>query len=278
MKSIIHPSVTIKKVIKIEDDATLETDDTLAIEDPLEISLSVLESNPSITNKNISITMRTPGNDTELALGFLFTEGIIFSEKQVDKVTQEKSKIHIWLNNSETIDLSKIERHFYTSSSCGVCGKSSIDAIKVVSRLQKQSENFTVDKELIKKLPDLARKEQQVFDKTGGLHAATLFDTEGNLLLLKEDVGRHNALDKLIGAAFQKNKLPLDHHLLMLSGRVSFELIQKAVMAGIRFVLAVGAPSSLAVELANEFDITLIGFVNNHRYNIYTGSHRIQAL
>lgn len=269
-------SVTAKPVIKVSNNTIRETTDILAVEEPLEISLSILSAQPPLFNKNISITMRTPGDDTDLALGFLFTEGIITEKSQIDNVHPEENKINVQLHASATIDLSRIERHFYTSSSCGVCGKASIDAIRTVCRLPESKTPFKVAEKLLKGLPDRLRKQQAVFEQTGGLHAAALFDLQGVLLLLKEDVGRHNALDKLIGSAFQDGKLPLDQHLLLLSGRTSFELIQKAAMAGIRFVMAVGAPSSLAVDLAKEFDITLVGFLNKDRLNVYHGAKRIK--
>ncbi len=273
MKNI---SVAHKNIIEVRDNIFLETNDLLAVEEPLEISLSVFTSYPPLINKNISITMRTPGADIDLAMGFLFTEGIIVSPNQVDGVEKKENKVNVILNKSEPLDLSKIERHFYTSSSCGVCGKASIDAITTVCRLQNQKVEFKVNNDLIKSFPSMLRKKQAVFESTGGLHAAALFDLSGNIIDLREDVGRHNALDKLIGASFQENKLPLNEHLLLLSGRTSFELIQKASMAGIQFVMAVGAPSSLAMELAKKFDITLIGFLKENRFNIYHGAHRIK--
>ncbi|MEM9686268.1 MAG: formate dehydrogenase accessory sulfurtransferase FdhD [Bacteroidota bacterium] len=269
-------SVTAKPIIKVRNNTIRETTDILAVEEPLEISLSMWAAQPPLFNKNISITMRTPGDDTDLALGFLFTEGIITEKSQVDAVHQEENKINVQLHDSETVDLSKIERHFYTSSSCGVCGKASINAIRTVCRLPESKAPFKVAEKQLKGFPERLRKQQAVFEQTGGLHAAALFDLRGALLLLKEDVGRHNALDKVIGSAFQDGKLPLDQHLLLLSGRTSFELIQKAAMAGIRFVMAVGAPSSLAVDLAKEFDITLVGFLNKDRLNVYHGEKRIK--
>ncbi len=260
---------------KVSETEVHQTPDFLAVEEPLQISLTINSNMPPIIDKNISITMRTPGADTDLALGFLFTEGIIFENSQVLKVLFEENKVNVLLNSSKGIDLSKIERHFYTSSSCGVCGKASIDAIRTVSRLTPQKVALKIDKNIIKQLPNTLRQQQAVFENTGGLHAAALFSSEGVLLSLREDVGRHNALDKLIGAAFQTNSLPIANSLLLLSGRASFELIQKAAMAGIQFIMAVGAPSSLAVELAEEFSITLIGFLSSHRFNIYTNAHRV---
>ena len=263
------------QIIKIEDSKVTKKEDFLAVEEPLEISISVIEKDPPILCKNISITMRTPSNDRDLALGFLFTEGIIYNHKQIDDIHFAENNINIFLNTSEPIDLSQIERHSYVSSSCGICGKASIDAIRTTCRLENEEDSIKIDKDLIKQFPTLLNKQQAVFESTGGLHAAALFSTQGELINLREDVGRHNALDKLIGWAFQKDLLPANDTLLLLSGRASFELIQKAAMAGIKFVMAVGAPSSLAVELAKEFDITLIGFLNGSRYNIYCGEKRI---
>ena len=262
-------------IIRVKNETSERTNDRLAIEAPLEISLSIPQENPPILQKNISITMRTPGDDKDLALGFLFTEGIIVSPSQVDQVFVSENSVTVILNTSMAIDLSKIERHFYTSSSCGVCGKSSIGAIKTVCRLPSSEQDFCVSGSIIGSLPAQIRKQQAVFDHTGGLHAAALFDPLGNYIVLREDVGRHNALDKLIGSMFQKDILPLHRHILVLSGRASFELIQKAAMAGIKCVMAVGAPSSLAVELAEEFDMTLIGFLKSSSYNIYCGEKRI---
>ncbi len=270
-----NPSTSHKEIYKITAQDFTIMQDALAVEEPFEISLSIETGLPPIFNKNISITMRTPGADLDLALGFLFTEGIIMDFSQIEKTVFEENKINVFLKSAAGIDLSKIERHFYTSSSCGVCGKASIDSIKTVCRLQKETDHLQIDKNIIKQFPNILRNQQAVFDSTGGLHAAALFDTAGNLLSLREDVGRHNALDKLIGASFQENQLPLTAQLLLLSGRASFELIQKAAMAGIIFIMAVGAPSSLAVELANDFGITLIGFLNEKRYNIYTHPHRV---
>jgi len=265
-----------KQIIKIKGNTIEEVADFLAVEDPLEISLSIHDASPKVNHKNISITMRTPGSDKELALGFLFTEGIISTKQQVDKVDTSPNTTHVFLNTSEKLNLSSLDRHFYTSSSCGVCGKASLDAIKTVCRLANTSGNFQIAPDTIKSFPTILKQKQAIFKNTGGLHAAAIFNTSGSFVCLKEDVGRHNALDKLIGHFFLKDQLPLDQHLLLLSGRASFELIQKAVMARIHFVMAVGAPSSLAVEMAKEHHITLIGFLNETRYNIYSGAERIK--
>ncbi|MCB0376570.1 MAG: formate dehydrogenase accessory sulfurtransferase FdhD, partial [Sinomicrobium sp.] len=211
--SVIH-----KRIIKVRGEEIRETDDILAVEEPLEISLSMMSAQPPLLRKNISVTMRTPGDDTDLALGFLFTEGIIASPDQIADVQQEENSVHVSLNASATVDLSGMERHFYTSSSCGVCGKTSIDAIKTVCPFPGGSTSVRVSAALIKRFPGRLRNKQAVFDRTGGLHAAALFDTGGRLLMLREDVGRHNALDKLIGAAFRERKLPMEQHLLLLSG------------------------------------------------------------
>ncbi|MFI5159611.1 MAG: formate dehydrogenase accessory sulfurtransferase FdhD [Sphingobacteriales bacterium] len=275
--SIIHLSIT-----KVSHAGITETSDSLAIEEPLEIRL---EFGPKHNRKtqNISVTMRTPGNDRELALGFLFTEGIITRQTDVTKIehsfiacTENKENtIQVSLNEDINPNLHNTERNFYTTSSCGVCGKGSINAIRTVSAYQdKQDDNF-INAAILHELPTILSKHQEVFADTGGLHASALFMPNGELMLVREDVGRHNALDKLIGAAINNNWLPLTKNILLLSGRASFELVQKAAMAGITVIAAVGAPSSLAVELANEFNITLIGFLRNERFNIYTAAHRI---
>ena len=266
-------------------------DDLLAVEEPLEIRLGFSE-NGKLTQRAISITMRTPGDDGELAAGFLFTEGIVTSPNQIRKIRHcglkigkpkgaldraaalNSNTIRVDLRDDIEVDLKRLERHFYTTSSCGVCGKSSIDALKTGAK-PLASTDFRVDRDVVHSLPKQLRTSQDIFDQTGGLHASALFDTEGNLEIIREDVGRHNALDKIIGAKFLANELPLSTRILMVSGRASFELVQKALMAGIPILAAVGAPSSLAVELAREFGMTLIGFVRNGKFNIYGGTERI---
>ncbi len=277
------PTVAAVRVKKINDDRINHADDLLAVEEPLEIRLG-FGSTTERMQKSISVTMRTPGNDFELALGFLFTEGIIKNQEDVfqirycGNVSQPENKeniVRVELNENVDVDLKKLERHFYTSSSCGVCGKASIDSLKIVCNIDVYSLPFSVDGSLIQTLPNLLRAQQNIFEHTGGLHASALFDTDGKIIFIREDVGRHNALDKIIGAALAKNLIPLQQFILLLSGRASFELIQKAAMAGIKIVAAVGAPSSLAVETAKEFDMTLIGFLRAERFNIYTGEQRI---
>jgi len=263
------------QVKKVNFGGITETHDVLATEEPLEIRLIFGPADKRI-KKSLSVTMRTPGADAELATGFLYTEGIIkdFEDIQSIRSTVE-NVIAVEINEHIRLDLSKLERNFYTTSSCGVCGKSSIDAVRTVCVNRSSGENISFPASLIYQLPNLLREQQSIFESTGGLHASALFDVQGNLLLLREDVGRHNALDKLIGSTLAKGMVPLDSYLLLLSGRASFELIQKAAMAGIKIVAAVGAPSSLAVQMAEESSITLIGFLRDQRFNIYTGDKRI---
>lgn len=251
------------------------SEDYLAAEEPLEILIG-FGSSSKRQRQTIAVTMRTPEQDVDLALGFLFTEGVISDKKDVVNVRfLSENKLLIDLNESLTFDIDSLNRHFYTTSSCGVCGKSSIEAISTTSCFLLNPDKPIVSKNVLFELTQKLRAEQSVFDSTGGIHASGLFDTEGQLLKVCEDVGRHNALDKLIGWAFQKGLLPLKNHILLVSGRVSFELIQKAMMAGIPILAAVGAPSSLAVELADENNMTLVGFLRDGRFNVYTGVQRI---
>jgi FdhD protein len=270
-------------VTKINGNQSLATMDKLAIEEPLEIRLA-FGAGLTRTVKNISVTMRTPGSDAELATGFLFTEGIIKDKNELASVNHcfiacaenKENVIQVELAEDAIPELKNTDRNFYTTSSCGVCGKGSIAAIKTVSSFQPdQSNDFFITREMMLELPSRLRLYQDIFDVTGGLHACALFNTAGELLLLREDVGRHNALDKLIGAALERDLLPLKNVVLLLSGRASFELVQKAAMAGINIIGAIGAPSSLAVQLADEFGITLVGFLRQKRFNIYTMGQRI---
>jgi FdhD protein len=253
-------------------------DDQLAIEEPLEIRLLIASTGVS---KNISITMRTPGNDYELAAGFLCTEGIINAATDIKNIyhlkgiiPDDQNIIEVALAEHISPDIKKLDRNFYTTSSCGVCGKASIDAVKTVCPVDlNPQDDFTIPASMLYNLPQKISDQQLVFESTGGIHASALFNVEGELLMVREDVGRHNALDKLIGANL--SQLPLQKHILLLSGRASFELIQKAAMAQIKCVAAVGAPSSLAVSMAEESGITLIGFLKHDRFNIYTHPRRI---
>ncbi|MBK5279130.1 MAG: formate dehydrogenase accessory sulfurtransferase FdhD [Bacteroidia bacterium] len=268
------------QVIKISPEGVLNKPDLLAVEEPLEIRLG-FGSLSDRQQKSLSITMRTPGHDFELALGFLFTEGIIRSLEQVESikycnsVKQEEidNVVRVELNPEILIDINKFQRHFYTSSSCGVCGKTSIDSLKL--NCNSIDDGPEILAEVIYSLPGRIRNSQNVFEHTGGLHAAALFNHTGEQIILREDVGRHNALDKVIGAMLVKKNIPFSDSILMLSGRVSFELVQKAAVAGIPIIAAVGAPSSLAVNLAKETGITLLGFVRGRNFNIYCGEQRI---
>ena len=265
------------RVIKIANNNVADTDDQLVVEEPLEIQLQYGNANDRV-QKSISVTMRTPGHDTELAAGFLFTEGIIRNVSDILFIEQERpdnNKLLFALQDDIVPGLQKADRNFYTTSSCGVCGKSSIDAIKTVSSYKNEKQNCHLKAEMFYGLQDNLKTRQPIFETTGGIHAAALFDIEGNFIMAREDVGRHNALDKLIGASLLHDELPLTDNVLLLSGRASFELIQKASMAGIKVVAAVGAPSSLAVELAKESNITLLGFLRNKRFNLYSCEDRI---
>ena len=268
-------------IFKVDGTGSKATNDFLAIEEPLEIRITY-GIPPKQVTKSISVTMRTPGNDDELATGFLFTEGIIKNVHEISTIKHsngtEENVIEVELKPGVSFNLQNLDRNFYTTSSCGVCGKSSIEAIKTTCLL-----NVNVDDEIectpsiINNLPAALRSTQNIFTQTGGLHGCGLFTAEGELLLSREDVGRHNALDKLIGASLTQNLFPLHNYLLLLSGRASFELVQKAWMAGIKLIAAVGAPSSLAVQTAENFGITLLGFVKARTFNIYSGAQRIKT-
>jgi FdhD protein len=262
-------------ILKNTTKETFQTEDLLAVEEPLEIRILYYENAyPQI--KNISVTMRTPSHDDELAIGFLFTEGIINKFNQIKSIqSNQENIIIIELLPDIIIDLSKLDRNFYTSSSCGLCGKTSIDSIRSSRNSYPDKEKIKFTPSFLRMLPEKLKGYQDVFLQTGGLHASALFNSDGDMLIMREDVGRHNALDKLIGASLKQNLIPLTDYVLLLSGRASFELIQKAVMADIKTVAAVGAPSSLAVELAKESDTTLIGFLRNDRFKIYSGEERI---
>lgn len=268
--------IVVKKVVE---NSITDFSDILSIEEPLEIRIAYQDSGSEVT-KNISVTMRTPGNDKDLALGFLFTENIISSIEEVDSVesfTNELNIIQINLSKGVKPNLKNTDRNFYTTSSCGVCGKSSIESIKTVSPFRNlEREKVELSPTLFYQFPLKLKIAQEDFSSTGGIHASGLFDFSGELISLREDVGRHNALDKLIGDALSQNWLPLNKNILLLSGRASFELIQKAVMAGITIIASIGAPSSLAVELAQENDITLIGFLKENRFNMYHLSKNVK--
>ncbi len=262
---------------KIDAGKLTTVDDMVAVEEPLEIQLEY-STQTGLMHKNIAVTMRTPGNDDELAAGFLFTEGILIDSKSIKEIKHpaaDENRLLLVLQEDMQPNLSSISRNFYSTSSCGICGKASIDAIRTISQYADEKDAINIEATVFNSLQALLKQKQKVFEDTGGIHACAIFDFNGNLILLREDVGRHNALDKIIGHALLNNMLPLNNFILLLSGRASFELIQKAAMAGIKIVAAVGAPSSLAVEMAKEMDITLIGFLRNNRFNIYSGKERI---
>jgi FdhD protein len=265
-----HERITTVEVTRVKGTTPTRGEDTLAVEEPLEIRAAwIAEGEPR--EKNISVTMRTPGDDFDLAAGFLFTEGLIRSSADVESIRHWGSPniVRVSLHAGARIDTAKLDRHFYTTSSCGVCGKTSIEALRVaVEKLQPRA---PVSGDLIHRLPAIFEQHQEAFHATGGLHGAALFDEGGTLVCAREDVGRHNAVDKVIGAMFRKGATPLSHAMLMVSSRASFEVVQKTIVAGIPLLAAVSAPSSLAVELAREFGLTLLGFVRDGRFNVYTG-------
>jgi FdhD protein len=272
-------SIKVFSIQTIRDFQNTKMDDLLVVEEPLEIRLR----HGDFSNRNemnLAITMRTPGNDFELVRGFLFSEGIIQKSSDISSIkycinTKEEEQdniIKVELAPEVFLDEKHFKRNFYISSSCGVCGKSSIESVMETCKIKNQV-NQKFKASTLLSLPDLLRVEQISFKYTGGLHASALFDKNGKIIILREDVGRHNALDKVIGAMLENS---LAEYGLLLSGRISFELMQKAAMAGIQLVCAIGAPSSLAVEMAKEFNITLIGFLKSDKMNIYSGEERVE--
>jgi FdhD protein len=273
------------KIHRLREGLFSEVLDCVTVEEPLELVLAFGESHAR-QRKSLSVTMRTPSvYDFDLAMGFLFTEGVIKAASQVASMryvananfdnSLQTNVLQRDLHANIPFDIEKLQRHFYTSSSCGVCGKASIDLVQQQPIYALQSDFPTIHHQLLYDLPQKLRHAQAIFDATGGLHAAALFDSEGSLIALREDVGRHNALDKLIGFALKEGIVPLREKILLLSGRISFELVQKAVLAGIPIVAAIGAPSSLAIALAEENAMTLIGFLRADKMNIYSGKERI---
>jgi len=269
------------QVLKKRDQKIELKEDLLAAEEPLEIRLIYGAENER-KEKSIAVTMRTPGHDFELALGFLFTEGVIKSYKDIHGIKhclQVKSQaemgnvVKVSLQPETIFDQKKLNRNFYTTSSCGVCGKGSIEALQF--SCNSISSDLKISEQTLMDAPDKMRKEQAIFEHTGGLHAAALFNADGEIVMLREDIGRHNALDKLIGAALSTDEVPLTNHFAVVSGRIGFELVQKSIAAGLPILGAVGAPSSLAVALAKEYNLTIAGFIKNGNYNIYTGEERI---
>ena len=271
------------KVIKFRSNNAKEVEDLVSIEEPLEIIIRFKNKNSWVDN-TISITMRTPGDDEDLVKGFLFNEKVIEKIEYIEKIESTgkptdqyglKNKITITINNSENIDIDKIKRNFLTNSSCGVCGKTSLDSLEIIKKDKILKSIPKISKEIIMKSPDKLRQNQSEFSKTGGIHASGLFTDQGEIVAIKEDVGRHNALDKLIGHTLNKKLLNPSTQFLTCSGRLNFDLVQKALMANIGVLIGVGAPTSLAIDLANRFDMTLVGFVKEDSFNIYSNSERI---
>jgi FdhD protein len=262
-------------ITKFKDDAFASLQDAIAVEEPLEISIAYFK-NDVLVYAIVAVTMRTPGMDAQLAIGFLYTENIITSYADVVKIeTKGKSKICVYLQKYCVVNIKNTQRNFYTTSSCGVCGKASLEAIHAVVNHTNYPQQLFVAIDVILKLIAGLNSQQSIFSQTGGIHACTLFDEHANLKLIAEDVGRHNAMDKLVGLLLADEAIKVHPSILLLSGRASFELLQKAAVAGIPIVCAIGAPSSLAIQIATEMDITLIGFLKNSTCNIYTGAERI---
>lgn len=271
-------SIAIKKqaIFKVEVGRQLPYEDLVVVEEPLEIQIRYFDKEKWL-KKSLAVTMRTPGNDKDLAIGFLFSEGIVGRFSDITSVEEvEDNVLIINLLDAVVVEMDTLERNFYATSSCGICGKASIDKLAKTSCFFPQSGVPKISAITLTKLPYLLRNIQSLFDQTGGIHAAAIFSPTGQLIKLAEDVGRHNAVDKLIGNCLQDGEIPLRKEVLLLSGRISFELVQKAMMVGIPIIAAVGAPSSLAIELAEEAGITLIGFLKADRFNIYCGAERLE--
>jgi FdhD protein len=269
-------SVDLTQVSEWENGAVSHKQDYLAAEEPLEIRIG---------KDPLSVTMRTPGHDLELAAGFLLTEGLVQRRAQIvaleaDEGTSEQNRgnvVQATLAPESAPDFEKMRRHFFAASSCGICGKASIDSVRART-LRPPNPGFRFDPEVLVRLPEVLRASQAVFGRTGGLHAAGLFDTAGELLVLREDIGRHNAVDKVIGWALLEERVPLSDSILLVSGRGGFEIVQKAIVAGLPVVASVSAPSSLAVQLARELGQTLIGFLRGRRFVVYAGVERIAKI
>lgn len=252
------------RITRVEGSSTAEADDIVAVEEPLEIRVG---------DRPVSVTLRTPGEDFDLAAGFLFSESIITSPDDIESIRHWGSPNVVRVSVRSNPDLQRLQRNFYSTSSCGVCGKVSIDALRVhVKRIESQ---VRITRDVIASLPDKLRAAQAAFDATGAIHAAGIFDANGEPIHVREDIGRHNAVDKVIGS-FVREAAPLDDRVLIVSGRTSFEIVQKALVARVAVLAAVGAPSSLAIDLAREFDLTLLGFVRDGRFNIYSAGERVK--
>ena len=270
-------------VTKLRENKTDEVKDHVSVEEPLEMNLR-FKQNSNWHTENLSITMRTPGNDEDLVTGFLFNERIIEDVKQIIKIEKQgdqvgdyniQNKIEATIDNIKNIDIGKLKRNFLTNSSCGVCGKTSLDTVEVIKNDKLDLSFPKIQKKIIMKSPKLLMSEQSEFSKTGGIHASSLINDSGKVVITREDVGRHNALDKLIGCAHKKKLIDNHSQFIACSGRLNFELIQKGLMSSIGVMVGVGAPTSLAIDLAKRFGMTLLGFVKNNSFNIYTNKERI---
>ena len=271
------------KVLKFKSNNFKNVDDLVSIEEPLEISIKYKNNDKWVT-QILSITMRTPGHDEDLVRGFLFNEQIVQDVKHIQsiksfgaKVGQYKiqNKILATLNNSKNINITKIKRDFLTNSSCGVCGKSSLDALEILKTKKPSLAEPKISKKVVLQSPDILRDNQSEFSKTGGIHASGLFLNNGKLVEIREDVGRHNALDKLVGRILKKKNLNPKKQFIACSGRLNFELVQKVLMTNIGIMIGVGAPTSLAIDLANKYNMTLVGFVKKESFNIYSNKQKI---
>ena len=270
-------------VTKLKENKTEEIKDHVSVEEPLEMNLR-FKKNSNWQTENLSITMRTPGNDEDLIAGFLFNERIVENVNQIIKIEKKgdkvgdyniQNKIEATIDNSKNIDIGKLKRNFLTNSSCGVCGKASLDTIEVIKNEKLNLSFPRIKKEIIMKSPELLISEQSEFSKTGGIHASALINNSGKLIITREDVGRHNALDKVIGHVHKKKLIDNHSQFIACSGRLNFELVQKGLMSNIGVMVGVGAPTSLAIDLAKRFGMTLLGFVKNNSFNIYTNKERI---
>ena len=268
-------------------DESVVVEDLLAVEEPLEIRLSYRGKQGVLASRGISITMRTPGADEELAAGFLATEGIVSSCEDIEEISigsgEDNSGLglapniaRVALREGVDVDVEQLSRHVFTSSSCGVCGKATLEALAVRGLKRIEEDGFCMTSDVLRSLPGKLLELQRTFARTGGLHATALVDPSGEIIDVAEDVGRHNAMDKLLGRRFLAGEWPLSNHLALVSGRASFELVQKALLAGVPMLAAVGAPSSLAVELADNFGMTLAGFLSDKRFNLYCRPERIE--
>ena len=268
-------------------DESVVVEDLLAVEEPLEIRLAYRGEQGVLASRGISITMRTPGADEELAAGFLATEGIVFSPDDIEEISigsgEDSSGLglapniaRVALREGVDVDFEQLSRHVFTSSSCGVCGKATLEALSARGLKRIEEGGFCMTSDVLRSMPGKLLELQRTFARTGGLHATALVDQSGEIIDVAEDVGRHNAMDKLLGRRFLAGEWPLSKHLILVSGRASFELVQKALLAGVPVLAAVGAPSSLAVELADNFGMTLAGFLSDKRFNLYCRPERIE--